>query len=172
MCSINVRIIAHRVAAQRSAEPLGFTSATFCRLLHPAPPHERGGGGSPPPSSQMKPQLFFPTPLHVPAPTSMERHGWGLGSGFRFEGCSNKSVVFLEGLFPNYRLVSKPGREEICVRPISLTCWFYNTNEAHKKYSLSDTNLDYICCFGPPGKHLYFESPKPTTYRPAKPADM
>jgi len=86
MCSINVRIITHNVAAHRSAEPLGFTSETFCRLLHPAPPHERGGGGSPPPSSQMKPQLLFPTPLHVPAHTSMEWHGWGLGAGFRIRG--------------------------------------------------------------------------------------
>ena len=96
--------------------------------------------------------------------------GWGLDSGF--EGCSTKSDIFLKGLFLNYRLVPKPGCEEICVRSISLMCLSYNINEAHKKYSLLDTNFDYIFYFGPPGKHLYFESPKPTTYLSAKRSDM
>ena len=79
--------------------------------------------------------------------------GWGLNSGF--EGCNNKSGTFLKGLLPNYKLVPEPGCKEIGFRPISLMCLFYNLNEAHKKYSLLDTQFDNIFDFGVPGKHLY-----------------
>ena len=37
----------------------------------------------------------------------------------------------------------------------------YTINGAHKQYSLLVTIFNYICYFGPPGKHLFLSPPKP-----------